>query len=77
MNAFDAVMAAAAASIGDGGGGRRGSGGAGKQNGATTVTGNCGTAVADAGENCSAAAIDDSAVEMLGVNAEVAHGGQG
>ena len=40
------------------------------------VAGNCGAAAADAGGNRGAVAIDESVVEMRGVNAEVAHVGQ-
>ena len=78
MNAFVAEITTVAASIGAGGGrGRSSSGGASRQKDAAMSVGNRGAAMVDADGNGGTAAIDESVVEMRGVNAEVAHEGQG
>ena len=78
MNVFVAEITTVAASIGaGGGGGRRSGGGASGQKDAAMSVGNRGAAMVDADGNSGTAAIDESVVEMRGVNAEVAHEGQG
>ena len=78
MNAFVAEIAADAASTGGGGGGggRRGGGGAGGRKDAAIDAGNCGAAAAGIDGNCGAVAATEVVVDMRGVKAEVAHGGQ-
>ena len=78
MNAFVAKITTVAASISAGsGGGRRSGGGASGQKDAAMSVGNRGAAMVNADRNGGTTAIDESVVEMRGVNAEVAHEGQG